>query len=44
MAVRATISAISRAGNGQRCSPWPKEKKALLPPVSADWSVRTSGS
>ena len=33
MPVRAMTSAISWAGNGQRCSPWPKEKCALLPPV-----------
>ncbi len=35
MPVRAMTSATSCAGNGHRCSPWPKEKWALLPPVRA---------
>lgn len=43
MPVRAITSAISCAGNGQRCSPCPKEKCAPLPPVSEP-SVRTCGS
>ena len=37
-------SATSCAGKGQRCSPCPNEKKALLPPVSAPASVRICGS
>ncbi len=44
MPVRAMTSAISCAGNGQRCSPCPKEKKALLPPVREALSTWTCGS